>query len=65
MNIMTALSFEELHNEQVELLPSRETLGVWNYANVTANNLALAQNAATFWSAAHASAHQNIYVWQG
>ena len=61
---MTALSFEELRYEQVELLPSRETLGVFNWANVSATNLAIAQNTATLLSAATALAGQTVIVAQ-
>jgi hypothetical protein len=64
VNTMTALSFEELRSEQVELLPSRETLGVFNWANVAATNVALAQNTATLLSAAVAGAGQTIVVQQ-
>jgi hypothetical protein len=62
---MTALTFEELSGEQLELLPSRETLGVWNWANVNATNLAIAQNATTLASLAAASANQTVFVLQG
>jgi hypothetical protein len=64
VNTMTALSFEELRDEQVELLPSRETLGVFNWANVSATNLAIAQNTATLLSAATALAGQTVIVAQ-
>jgi hypothetical protein len=64
VNTMTALSFEELRSEQVELLPSRETLGVFNWANVSATNLAVAQNSATILSAATALAGQTVIVAQ-
>jgi hypothetical protein len=64
VNTMTALSFEELHDEQVELLPSRETLAFFNWANVSATNLALAQNTATILSLAAASANQAVVVTQ-
>jgi hypothetical protein len=62
---MTALSFEELRGEQVELLPARETLALFNWANVSATNLAIAQNTATLLSAAHATATQTVLVMQG
>ena len=65
VNTMTALSFEELHEEQVELLPSRETLGWFNFANVTANNTALALNAGSLLALAAASANQGVIVSQG
>ena len=50
-----------------ELLPSREALSFWgmNVANVSATNVALAQNAATYWSSAYAAAGQSITVYQG
>jgi hypothetical protein len=61
---MTALSYEELRGEAVELLPSRETLGFFNFANVSATNLAISQNTATLLSLAHASATQTVLVMQ-
>jgi hypothetical protein len=64
VNTMTAISFEELRSEQVELLPSRETLALFNWANVSATNLALAQNTATILSAAVANAGQTVIVAQ-
>jgi hypothetical protein len=62
---MTALTFEELSGEQLELLPSRETLGWFNMANVTATNLAIATNTWTLGSIAGASANQAVFVLQG
>lgn len=62
---MTALTFEELRDESVELLPSRETLALFNWANVSATNLAIAQNSATLLSAASAHANQVVLVAQG
>ncbi len=61
---MTALSIEELRGEELELLPSRETLALFSWANVTATNLAIAQNSATLLSMAHASANQAVIVTQ-
>ena len=61
---MTALSFEELRSEEIELLPSRETLSLFNWANVSATNLAIAQNTATLLSAATALAGQTVIVAQ-
>jgi hypothetical protein len=61
---MNALTFEELHDESVELLPSRETLGFFNWANVSATNLAISQNSVTLLSLAHASANQTVVVAQ-
>ena len=61
---MTFITREELAREEVELLPSRETLAFINIANVTAVNLALAINAGTIGSAAYASANQLVWVQQ-
>lgn len=60
---MTAeLSFSELDLVQAELLPAREALGVWNFANVYANNSSLALNAATLGSIANSAAYQAVSV---
>ena len=61
---MNALTFEELRDESVELLPSRETLGFWNWANVSATNLAISQNTATLLSLAQAATNQTVVVSQ-
>jgi hypothetical protein len=61
---MTFVTREELAREEVELLPSRETLGVFNWANVSATNLAIAQNAGTLFSLAAAQANQRVSVRQ-
>jgi hypothetical protein len=61
---MNALTFEELRGESVELLPSRETLGFWNWANVSATNLAISPNTLTALSLAQASANQVVLVSQ-
>lgn len=62
---MQEISMRELEATSVELLPSRETLAWINIANVTAVNLAIAVNAATFGSMAIASANQTVAVLQG
>jgi hypothetical protein len=59
------VSMCELEATTVELLPSRETLALFNFANVTAVNLAIAINAASIGSAAVASANQYVVVMQG
>ncbi|MEP6648306.1 MAG: hypothetical protein ABJA74_00120 [Lapillicoccus sp.] len=61
---MGIISVGELEATTVELLPSRETLAWINIANVTAVNLAVAINAATIGSVAHASAQQFVGVSQ-
>jgi hypothetical protein len=64
VNTMTFVTREELAREEVELLPSRETLAFFNWANVSATNVALAQNTYTLLSAASASANQAVLVSQ-
>lgn len=59
-----ALAISDLEYEEIELLPSRETLALFNLANVTATNLALAINAGTVGSSATALAGQAIFVVQ-
>jgi hypothetical protein len=59
-----ALAISELACEEIELLPARETLALFNVANVTATNLALAINAGGFGSSANALAGQAIFVFQ-
>lgn len=61
---MTFVTREELVSEEVELLPSRETLALFNFANVSATNLALATNTYTWGSFAGASANQAVLVYQ-
>lgn len=60
-----ALALSELATEEIELLPSRETLALFNLANVTASNLALAINSGHFGSSANAWAGQAVVVFQG
>jgi hypothetical protein len=60
------LTIQELESQQVELLPSRETL-FWdstNWASVVASNTSLALNAASLLSSANSSAVQTILVAQ-
>jgi hypothetical protein len=59
---MSTISVAELEGTTVELLPSRETLGWFNFANITAVNLAIAVNAGTIGSVALASANQVVMV---
>jgi hypothetical protein len=61
---MTFVTHEELVREEVELLPSRETLAFINYANIGATNIAVAQNTATLFSLAAAQANQAVVVRQ-
>jgi hypothetical protein len=62
---MHEFSITELEATSVELLPARETLALFNIANVTAVNLALAINAGSHESAALAAANQWVEVAQG
>jgi hypothetical protein len=61
---MTHVTLEQLVSEEVELLPSRDTLSLFNWANVSATNLAISTNTYTLASLAAASANQAVYVSQ-
>jgi hypothetical protein len=52
----------ELSLEEVQVLPEREALGSFNFANVYASNTAVALNAASAFSVAKAFAAQSISV---
>jgi hypothetical protein len=54
----------ELDQEEVQVLPEREALGGYNWANIYASNTAVALNAASYWSVAKAAAVQTIVVKQ-
>jgi len=58
------LSVSELEATSVEPLPRRETLALFNVANVTAVNLAIVVNAASLGTSALASANQLVAVSQ-
>lgn len=63
---MKELTILELESQQVELLPSRETLFLdTNWAGVYATNTSLAVNAGSFFSLANSAAVQNIAIVQG
>jgi hypothetical protein len=55
----------ELDAEQAQLLPEREALSLFNWANVVANNTTLALNAVTLGGTATATGIQTIGVFQG
>jgi hypothetical protein len=59
-----ALTRAELEMASAELLPARETLAFINITNVAAVNIAIAINAASVGSVAHAVALQGIVVTQ-
>ncbi|MFI7063040.1 hypothetical protein ACIBL3_18805 [Kribbella sp. NPDC050124] len=59
------LTSVELDLEEVQVLPEREALGSYNWANIYASNTAVALNAASHFSVAKAAALQSIYVNQG
>lgn len=62
---MQEFTITELDGQQVELLPSKETLFFnVNWANVWASNSSLALNAGTLWSQANSAALQSVYVSQ-
>jgi hypothetical protein len=56
------LTHVELDLEEVQVLPEREALGSFNWANIYASNTAVALNAASHYSVAKAVALQSIYV---
>jgi hypothetical protein len=59
------LTIQELESEQVELLPSRETLFLdTNWASVYASNTSLALNAGSLLASANSAAVQTILVAQ-
>lgn len=62
---MTTLTSAELLGESLEVLPSRETLSVTTWADVTATNGALALNAGSRMAEAAAEATQFVVVTQG
>jgi len=61
---MDKLTLQELGGQSAELLPHREALGLWNFANVYATNSSLALKAATVNSLAISGASQTILVGQ-
>lgn len=61
---MDKLTLQELGGQSAELLPHREALGLWNFANVYATNSSLALNATTVNSLAISGASQTILVGQ-
>ena len=58
------LTAVELDLEEIQVLPEREALGGFNYANIYASNTAVALNASSYWSVAKAAAFQSIVVKQ-
>lgn len=68
--MMKELTLQELEGQQVELLPSRETLYSFgdtfnlNLAAVDATNTSAALNVASLWANAHSTALQAITVSQ-
>jgi hypothetical protein len=63
VTLMTEFTTTEIDAQHVELLPAKETLNFnFNWANVYASNSALAVNAATVLSQAHAQALQAVTV---
>jgi hypothetical protein len=63
--MMKELTLQELEGQQVELLPSRETLFLdLNWADVTATNTSVALNAGSYFAHANSTALQAVYVVQ-
>ncbi|MFD1213136.1 hypothetical protein ACFQ36_13920 [Arthrobacter sp. GCM10027362] len=61
---MIEVTMSELEAQRVEMLPARETLFSFNFANVWASNSSVALNLLTANSAATSAAVQNIAVLQ-
>jgi hypothetical protein len=61
---VTTITVDELLNEDIELLPTRETLALANWANVNATNVAMAINTGAWLSHATAHANQAVIVTQ-
>lgn len=64
---MKELTIQDLAGQQVELLPSRETLyidGSFDLAGVMAHNASLAVNAGSLFSNAYSAALQNVEIAQ-
>lgn len=59
------LTFDELDGQEIELLPSRDTMALINITNIVAVNIALAINAASINATANAVAMQAIGSAQG
>lgn len=60
-----AYTVSEIADQHVELLPEKETLSFNNnWANIYATNSAMALNAASVFSNAHATALQSVTVYQ-
>lgn len=57
-------TYFELQAEDIELLPSREALGVLNFAAVAAQNTSTSLNLLTAFSAAYSQANQAVVVMQ-
>lgn len=53
-----------LDSEEATLLPARQTLGLFDFASITATNAAVALNSTTLLSAAVANAGQSVVVIQ-
>jgi len=58
------ITLSELEALEVELLPSREALGAFNWAGVLASNSSTALNVLTVGSVAYSQANQGIVIYQ-
>ncbi|MFP5312625.1 MAG: hypothetical protein ACLGH7_09505 [Actinomycetes bacterium] len=62
---MKKLTLEDLDNQQVELVPARETLHLdASWAGILAGNSSTALNLGSFFSNANSTAYQTIAVMQ-
>jgi len=60
----SVITLAELDDQNIELLPARDTLALINVTNVIGVNVALAINAASINASASATASQFLGSWQ-
>jgi hypothetical protein len=58
------MTLAELEEQNIELLPARNTMALINITNVVGVNIALAINAASINASASATASQFLGTWQ-
>lgn len=61
---MTKITAAELATETADILPTRDTLSVFNLADVTLFNSSTAANVAALWSTAASHATQTVALIQ-
>lgn len=63
-NMSSIVTLAELDEQQIEMLPSRDTMALINITNIIGVNLAIAVNAASINASANATAMQYLGSWQ-